>query len=232
MPAAPPLDGLSAERRPFLIAHGAGNSPALARAAIAERPDAIEVDLWLHRGRFEARHERRIRFFPFLVETWYIKRPHSPHFGLQELLDLTAGSGTALLLDLKNGGREAARALHRILEYRAESPPILASSQSWQLLRALRELQPGLPLLYSIDVRAKLDLFLAVADRDPHPAGISCRHTLLDEPTIRALRARGIAVIAWTVDDLDRASDLAAWGVDGITTHRVAELRAALHPVP
>ncbi|WP_373324439.1 glycerophosphodiester phosphodiesterase [Tepidiforma flava] len=87
---------------------------------------------------------------------------------------------------------------------------------------------PAIDLLYSIDVRAKLDLFLSVAERDPLPRGISCRHTLLTRPIVEELRRRGLAVVAWTVDDLDRAQELADWGVDGITTHRVAELREAL----
>ena len=32
----------------------------------------------------------------------------------------------------------------------------------------------------------------------------------------------------WTVDDIDRARELAALGVDAITSNRAGELRAAL----
>ncbi len=226
-PAAP--SPLSPEHpRPLLIAHGGGNDPAAAAAAIEARADLLEVDLWLHRGRFEARHERRIRFFPFLVETWYLKRLPSAHFGLEELLDLAAGTGAGILLDLKDGGDGTAAALHRLLRALQHHPPVLASSQSWAILRALHDLIPAVDLLYSIDVRAKLDLFLSVAERDPLPRGVSCRHTLLSRPIVEELRRRGLAVIAWTVDDLERAQELADWGVDGITTHRVAELRESL----
>lgn len=214
--------------RPLLIAHGGGNHPAAAAAALEARADLLEVDLWLHRGRFEARHERRIRFFPFLVETWYLKRLPSAHFGLEELLDLAAGSGAGILLDLKDGGHGTAEAIRDLLTALEHHPPVVASSQSWSILRAPHDRLPAIDLLYSIDVRAKLDLFLSVAERDPLPRGVSCRHTLLTRPIVEELRRRGLAVVAWTVDDLDRAQELADWGVDGITTHRVAELREAL----
>ncbi len=225
-PAA--ISPLSPEHpRPLLIAHGGGNSAAAATAALESGADLLEVDLWLHRGRFEARHERRIRFFPLLFETWYLKRIPPSHFSLDHLLALAAGRGAGVLLDLKDGGTAAAAALRETLHARSH-PPLLASSQSWHILRALHRTIPALALLYSIDVRAKLDLFLSIADRDPIPRGISCRHTLLTRPIVQDLRRRGFAVIAWTVDDLDRAQQLADWGVDGITTHRVAELREAL----
>jgi glycerophosphoryl diester phosphodiesterase len=35
-------------------------------------------------------------------------------------------------------------------------------------------------------------------------------------------------VVAWTVDDADRAQEIASWGVDAITTHRPGEVRAHL----
>jgi glycerophosphoryl diester phosphodiesterase len=79
-------------------------------------------------------------------------------------------------------------------------------------------------MFYSADVPARLDLLLSVAERDQRPSGISCRHTLLTENTIARLQRLGLVVVAWTVDELDRAAELARLGVDGITTHRVAEL--------
>ena len=47
--------------------------------------------------------------------------------------------------------------------------------------------------------------------------------TLIDE-----FHRRSMAVIAWTVDDPDRARELAGWGVDAITTNTVDPIRAAL----
>jgi len=95
---------------PAIIAHGGGNSVDRVRDYVAAGADYLEVDLWIHRGRFEARHERRVRMLPLLFEKWYLRRVPSAHYGLAELLEAAAGSSAGLFLDLKNGGAEAAGA--------------------------------------------------------------------------------------------------------------------------
>lgn len=215
---------------PALIAHGAGNTAAKARLAIAEIADFLEVDLWVHRGRFEARHERAFYPLPLWWEKWYLRLAPRHPFGLAELLRETAGK-TRVLLDLKNGGAEAARLIRRALDVAGDGRDLVGSSQYWPILRAVREVAPEVAVLYSIDVRAKLDLFLSIAGREPEPRGVSCQQRLLTRETVRRLHDSGLAVVAWTVDDLDRAQELAEWGVDGITTHRVAEIRERLGTV-
>lgn len=212
---------------PAVISHRGGNSLEGARAAIAERADFLEVDLWVIDGRFEARHERRVSWLPFLFEKWYLSRAPRRPFGLRELLDETAGQ-IGVLLDLKNGGATAARLVERSVREAAAPVRVAASSQHWKTLRAVLELAPHVDAYYSIDVQAKLDLFLSVIERDARPKGVSCRATLLTPAVIRRLHERGLLVIAWTVDDLDRAEELASWGVDGITTHKVEEIRERL----
>jgi hypothetical protein len=96
------------------------------------------------------------------------------------------------------------------------------------VLRDIGEAAPEVDLFYSIDVRPKLDLFHSVAARDTRPTGVSCKHTLLTEPLIRMLHEQGFLVVAWTVDDADRAMALARWGVDGITTNVVPYPRPLL----
>jgi len=217
---------------PAIIAHGGGNALDSARGFVAAGADFLEVDLWLHRGRLEARHERRVRFLPLLVERWYLRRVPHPHYGFAELLSAVAGSPAGIFLDLKNGGIEAVAALEQAVAATPAPPRLVASSQQWSTLRALSFHLPTIETFYSVDVSAKLDLFRAVADRDSRPRGISCRHTLLTEPVVRELASRGLLVVAWTVDDPHRARQLVDWGVHGITTHRVAEMRAEFVPRP
>jgi glycerophosphoryl diester phosphodiesterase len=213
---------------PALIAHGAGNTPAQVQQALEETADFVEVDLFVHRGRFEARHERSMYPLPLWVEKWYLRWAPREPFGLAELLRKATGKA-GVFLDLKNGNGSAARLVRQALDdLSGEAGPVVASSQYWYLLRQLRVEAPGVALFYSIDVRAKLDLFLSVSERDVEPVGVSCRHTLIDERTVAELHRRGLEVVAWTIDDPDRAAQLAGWGVDGITTHRVATLRARL----
>ena len=71
---------------PAIIGHGGGNSARHVDEFLAAGADFLEVDLWLHAGRLEARHERRIKFTPILFEKWYLRRAPRPHFGLDELL--------------------------------------------------------------------------------------------------------------------------------------------------
>ncbi len=217
---------------PALIAHMGGNTAAAARIAVAAVADFVEVDLWVHRGRFEARHERAVYPLPLWFEKWYLRWAPRRPFTLAELLTETAGKA-GVLLDLKNGGAAAARLVWEALDLVMPAAPcVVASSQHWHILRQVKELAPEVGLFYSIDVPEKLDLFLSVADRDLQPSGVSCRHTLLTREAVAELHRRALKVIAWTVDDPGRAHELAGWGIDGITTHRVSDLRARLRSGP
>jgi len=220
------MDLVPGRAGPAIIAHGGGNAILRAHEFIEAGADYLEVDLWLHRGRFEARHERRTRWLPLLFEKWYLRRVPSAHHGLEELLEATAHHDIGIFLDLKNGGREAAILLRRTLASRPKPKRIVASSQQWRTLRAIQELSPEVDAFYSIDVRAKLDLFLSVVERDTRPRGVSCKHGLLNERTVRQLHERGLLVVAWTVDEVEQARQLVSWGVDGLTTHNVERMRA------
>ncbi len=215
---------------PAIIAHGGGNTVPLVHDFLHQGADFLEVDLWLRHGQFEARHERRMRWLPLLFEKWYLRRVPGGRYGLDELLNETAEHNTGIFLDLKNGGANAAAVLRRVLARTTHPRRVVASSQQWLALRSIRELLPDVEAFYSIDVRAKLDLFLSISDRDTRPRGVSCRHSLLTERTVEQLHARGLLVVAWTVDDVARARDLVAWGVDGLTTHRVREMCAEFVP--
>ena len=221
--------GALSERHPLVIAHGQGNTANQAEAALTAGADLLEIDLWLHRGAFEARHERRFPWpLPILFEKWYLKLAARRPMNLERLIALAAGR-SGIFLDLKNGG---AAVVPLVLSAAKARPgvAIAASSQHWGTLRALAQQAPEVALYYSVAVQAQLDLFLSVQPRDARPAGISCRHPLLTPPVLAELRARDLEVVAWTVDDPDRAAELAALGVTAITTDRVPEIVARLRP--
>ncbi len=216
------------EGRPAIIAHGSGNTAALALAGREALADYLEVDLWVHNGALEARHERRLPFrMPFLYEAWYLRLARLKGHRLRELIE-DAGPATGLFLDLKSGGERAGELIAEALDGGAPPAMFAASAQHWPILRGLARHVPGAALYYSIDVRAQLDLLLSLHDRDTAPTGISCRHTLLTRSIVREMHEGGLNVVAWTVDEPGRAEELAGWGVDGITTHRVADIRDRL----
>ncbi len=208
---------------PAIIAHGAEiplTRPRLRRGGA----DYLEVDLWIHHGRFEARHGAACAAPP-PVRKVVLRRVPSTHYGLVELLEAAAGSSAASFSTSERRRRDRRRHLPGDSSTDI-TPRIVASSQQWSALRAIAGRLPQVDTFYSIDVRAKLDLFLSVSDRDMRPRGVSCRHTLLSAPLVRRLRDRGLLVVAWTVDDTERARELVDWGVHGVTTHRVAEMHA------
>lgn len=212
--------------RPAIIAHQGGNTPRQVRDALTHVADHLEVDLWVEDNHFEARHDKLLRPLPLLWGGFFrvSLAPKKP-FGLAELLKET-GTEAGIFLDMKNGGGKAGRILRRSIDAAGSpAPRMAASSQLWSVLRGIGEHAPEVDLFYSIDVRAKLDLFLSVAHRDTRPRGVSCKHTLITEPLVRMLHDRGYLVVAWTVDDGDRAIELARWGVDGITTNAVPRIR-------
>lgn len=218
--------------RPAVIAHAAGNAPATVRLALAGEVDFIEVDLWVHRGRFEARHERRLPFsLPVLFDSWYLKFAPRRRFDLSELLTEVSGR-CGIFLDVKNGGEEAAALVRRALDAVRVPVRLVASSQSWATLRALRRVCPEVAVFFSVDVAAKLELLRSVIGHDRSADGVSCRHTLLSAPVVGELHARGLQVVAWTVDEPARAQELARWGVDGIATGAPERLKAALSVTP
>lgn len=213
------------EGRPAIIAHKAGNTATQALAAIEDVADFVEVDLFVNRGRFEARHERRIfSHLPFLVDSNRVALAPRKPFGLKQLLDKAEGH-IGVFLDLKNGSSTAARLVKKSIEESGYRGRLVASSQIWSILRALHHEAPEVDLFYSIAVRSQLDLFISVSQRDMVPRGVSIRHTLLTPELVREFHRRDLLVVAWTVDDVERAAELAEMGVDGITTHRVAEIR-------
>jgi glycerophosphoryl diester phosphodiesterase len=217
---------LRVERPPAVIAHRGGNSEGRAEEALHRGADLLEVDLWSHRRRLEARHERRILHTPVLYERWYLGWSARNGFTLPDLLQLTAGKA-GVLLDFKNR-HHAPELIREAFRSVGESATVAASSQLWHVLRTVHEVNPRVELFYSIDVRSQLDLFLSVVERDARPTGVSCNHRHLDEALANRFRQLGLAVIAWTVDDPERAVQLAGWGVDAITTNRVAPVLASL----
>jgi glycerophosphoryl diester phosphodiesterase len=55
-------------------------------------------------------------------------------------------------------------------------------------------------------------------------------HSLVSAAFVAAAHARGLQVVAWTVDEPARIRRLAGWGVDGIITNDVEGALAALDP--
>lgn len=112
-------------------------------------------------------------------------------------------------------GAEAARLWEN--EAQAGRPPLL-SSFSCAALEAARDSAPELPrgLLFE----------RVPADWREQTAALECvslhaSHRHLDEALVERIKAAGLFILAYTVNDLERARQLVSWGVDTVCTDRI-----------
>ncbi|WP_116138032.1 glycerophosphodiester phosphodiesterase [Trinickia diaoshuihuensis] len=100
----------------------------------------------------------------------------------------------------------------------ARSPLPLLSSFSFEALAAARDAQPELPrgLLFGAvpkDWRAQTDALACLS--------LHADHRRLDARLVGEIKAAGLFILAYTVNDPERARTLAHWGVDAICTDRI-----------
>lgn len=146
---------------------------------------------------------------------------------LSQVYERCAAHGLAANIEIKPcPGRETrtgtlvAREAARLWASRDErqSPLPLLSSFSFDALLAARDAQPALPrgLLFDAvpsDWRAQTDALACVS--------LHANHRRLDEQLVGEIKAAGLFVLAYTVNNPERARTLAQWGVDAICTDRI-----------
>jgi glycerophosphoryl diester phosphodiesterase len=99
-----------------------------------------------------------------------------------------------------------------------QGPLPLLSSFSFAALAAALEAAPGLPrgLLYEAiphDWRSQTAALSCVS--------LHADHRRLDEALVGEIKDSGLRILAYTVNDPERARELARWGVDAICTDRI-----------
>ena len=211
------------------ILHGAGNAgpgDLDQLLALARHPavDAIEADVWVHGDQLLAHHERPLGSLPWLIGPRGFRR-RSDTLRLETILEATAGH-SGIVVDLRSWLGDPAPDLARALADEATRARIRVTCEDWAIADRVRAWLPDIRVGYSVRTEAQLRTYLAGRDAGRLPeTAVAVRHTLL--PTadeVAVLRARARRVNAWTVDDPDRALQLAAWGVDEITSNLVTVL--------
>ena len=200
---------LSADNVVFLLhddtvdrtSDGKGAAAALTYASIAK----LDAGRWFHKG-FAG------ETMPVLADV----AKSCAQFGLAANVEIKPSIGReALTGDIV--AREAAR-----LWKDSAAPPLL-SSFSYEALRAARDAAPDLPrgLLYTAlppDWREQVESLECVS--------LHIDHRVLDEATVVTIKAAGLKMLVYTVNDPQRARQLAAWGVDAICTDRIDTVTA------
>ncbi len=206
---------LVAPRRPFVVAHNAGDELTTAARAVAWGADAVEIDVRSAGGELVASHDAPL---PLLEDVVF----HGP--SLQQAWDVAALRRT-VLLHLKE---RSPAYLARVRDFVRAQPPrrlIVQTDDVGTLRWVRRELPSAQRLLLVLGPRQVAELrdpgVLAVID------GASVRDPLATPPLIHALRARHLATFVWTVDAQPRMDALVRRGVDGIITDRLDFMRPA-----
>lgn len=122
-------------------------------------------------------------------------------------------------------GRAVALAAQRLWQGDALQP--LMSSFSPEALRAAADAAPALPRALLLDEHPPGALAPA---RALGCVAVVIHHRLLDAGLIRAAHDRGLRVLAFTVNEADRAQALVADGIDGLITDAVDRLGTADPP--
>jgi glycerophosphoryl diester phosphodiesterase len=115
-------------------------------------------------------------------------------------------------------GEGAAREVARAWQGAAEAPLIISFSAD--ALDAARAVEPALPRGWIVQAPWDGDLApLEYLDA----VSLHLEHDLVTPDLVREIHARGRRILAWTVNEAERAQALLDWGVDGIVTDNVGE---------
>jgi glycerophosphoryl diester phosphodiesterase len=207
-----------------------GNTPESFDAAVEHGVDMVELDvLRVKEGKLVVAHDH---------DDALRRRP----MDLTEALDLFLEpplDEVEIDCDLKLPGREAE--LAGALAGRGLTERAMVSTMEIESLRKLRQLEPDLRLGWTYPktrrdwtqygwaapaVAAALSLirrrFPGILAKQAPELGVDAvwaYHLIVTPRLVEAARGAGVELIAWTVDDARRISELVALGVDGICTN-------------
>jgi glycerophosphoryl diester phosphodiesterase len=162
------------------------------------------------------------------------------------LLDaaLDACAGLVVNVEIKSSPREpgydpsgrAADVLVDVLRARAgrggrAADEVMVSSFSLAMLDRVHALAPALETAFLVSVVASPSRLVGLLTARGH-RGVHPWHPLVTARLVGQLRAAGLAVRPWTVDDPQRMAKLAALGVDAICTNVPDVARRVLRAAP
>lgn len=227
------------------------NTLAAFRLAWAMQADGIEMDVHLSRdGRMMVHHDadthrcagmmhRIAATDSAMLRTLDVGRWKALEYAgelmpfLEEVL-ATVPPGRRVLIEVKSGP-DTVPALGRVLAA-VDCTAMRLALISFRLdtLDACRAALPAIPAYYVVEANEADDRVLpfgaeliAVARRHDL-AGLDPEHRGIDVAFAAAVRAAGLELLTWTVNDPERLGALAAMGVGAVTTDRPEAMRRVL----
>lgn len=190
--------------------------------------DVLEGDLWVRDGRLSAYHGRPLGPLPFVLgRRGRIERVPADPPGADELIRLVE-AGASLMLDLRSWFRDPTPVAARELMGLSDRSRVTISCEHWPIADRMRAWLPGIRVAYSIGSPRALRRYIeGRRDGSLPETAVSVRDSLLrSADDVDQLRSLSGSVAAWTVDDVDRALELVALGVDALISNRLQVLNA------
>lgn len=136
---------------------------------------------------------------------------------LEEYLDACRSGSKHAVLELKSDFTEdELRQILAVIDAFDYEKNMIYISFHIDVLRRLRRVRPASHVQYLIE-KIWPDGIIDLLEREG--MGLDCQSTLLTAARMRELKARGIEVNCWTVNDAEKAARLVALGVDQITSN-------------
>ena len=210
-----PLDAqpTQAARQLLISAHNAGDAASTIAKSVHHDARIIEIDTSLEGSQWRARHD------PAPTSTKDIVK-RSETVGQAWARAKTPG----ILLDLKTSGPRTTQLVAKLVAGHPATD-VLVSTSSEQTLAEVGADDPKTLRLLSVGTAAQLSAVLASTPSSAYE-GVSIANDLLTEETTAELKQHHLWIQSWTVDTMLRANQLAAWGVNGITTDNLSMLAA------
>lgn len=147
---------------------------------------------------------------------------------LQEVLQVTKRLGLAVNIELKpnmyTGEVLAQKVVDTLKTFDLDqSMELLISSMHIQILHQFATLVPHTQLPQAWIVKRWNPNWLALVAQLPSLLSIHLDERLLTKQRIHEIQQNGYAVLAFTVNDMDRVKQLQSWGVDGFFTDHIAQ---------
>jgi glycerophosphoryl diester phosphodiesterase len=248
---APPFP--SAEGRPLVLGHrgASASAPENTLAAFAwaleEGADGFELDVWrCATGEVVVFHDEdtaRISGVPLPVAATPLARLRELDAGAWRgegfrgeripLLDevLAAFPGAVVNVELKAARRadpRLAREVARILRARGAGARVVVSSFACALLGAFRRESPETPTGFLVAPGRLWAARAAVCTRWLRTPALHPHRSLVTAGRARRWAARGLRVLAWTVDEPGEVERLARLGAAAVISNRPGEAREAV----
>ncbi len=208
------------------ILHRARSPAELERLVRHPAVDAVAVDARVRDGCVLVHSGRPLGPLPVSIGLGGLRRIPSAA-SLAPVLAAVEGHA-GLDVFLRSGSGDAAADLARELMPSVDRVEVRVTCDAWEVADRLREWLPGAELAYAIRSEAQLLWYLDARDRGLlRETPVMIDHRLLHtSDEVEVIHRRAGRVTAGTTQDIDRAIELAEWGVDAVASDHVVVLNS------